>query len=204
MAWHLVGGRQAIIWTNAGILLITKKKRQWNLNQNSHISIQENAFESIVCEMKAILSRPQCAKRYHIAHPKGWGMGDLSIFWKNNWLCYHYKSVIFLQNTHNRHPIACSWGPGMGWGFLWTQSLIFVSCCHDCIMLYIAMKWECYQFGKIFITSCMKSCQNENIECSQFSSKLWNFLLSWVSCCTEVCYNGTRAPIEYKDVALPL
>ena len=30
--------------------------------QNSYISIQENAFENIVCEMAAILSRPQCVK----------------------------------------------------------------------------------------------------------------------------------------------
>ena len=31
-------------------------------DQNSNILIQENAFESFVCEMAAILSRPQCVK----------------------------------------------------------------------------------------------------------------------------------------------
>ena len=31
--------------------------------QNSHIFIQENAFENIVCEIAAILSRPQCVNR---------------------------------------------------------------------------------------------------------------------------------------------
>ena len=38
--WH-----QAIIWTNAGILLIQTlgTQLQWNLNQNSYIFIQENA-----------------------------------------------------------------------------------------------------------------------------------------------------------------
>ena len=35
---------------------------QWNLNRNSNIFIQENAFESVVCETVAILSRPQCVK----------------------------------------------------------------------------------------------------------------------------------------------
>ena len=30
--------------------------------QNFNIFIQESAFESIVCEMTAILSRPQCVK----------------------------------------------------------------------------------------------------------------------------------------------
>ena len=35
-------------------------KLQGNLNRNSNIFIQENAFESVVCETAAILSRPQC------------------------------------------------------------------------------------------------------------------------------------------------
>ena len=59
------GRRQSIIWTNAGILLIRpleKKNVQWNLNQNSYIFIQENAFEIVVWKMSAILSRPQCVK----------------------------------------------------------------------------------------------------------------------------------------------
>ena len=55
------GRRQAIIWTYDGILSIGNKL-QWNLNQNSYIFIQENAFEKVVCEMAAILSRPQCVK----------------------------------------------------------------------------------------------------------------------------------------------
>ena len=37
-----------------------RNKLQWNLNRNSHIFIQENAFENVVCEMAAILSRPRC------------------------------------------------------------------------------------------------------------------------------------------------
>ena len=53
------GWRQAIIWINVGILLI-RIKLQWNRNRNLHIFIQENAFESVVCKMAAILSRPQC------------------------------------------------------------------------------------------------------------------------------------------------
>ena len=56
------GRRQAIIWTNAGILLIWPhmKKFWWNCNQNWSIFIQENALENVVCEMASILSRPQC------------------------------------------------------------------------------------------------------------------------------------------------
>ena len=43
--WH-----QAINWTNAGITV------NWNL----YISIQENAFENVICQMAAIFSRTQC------------------------------------------------------------------------------------------------------------------------------------------------
>ena len=60
------GQRQAIIWTNAGILLIRplSNKFQWAFNRHSNIFIQENAFESVVCEMAAILSRPQCVNAF--------------------------------------------------------------------------------------------------------------------------------------------
>ena len=37
-------------------------KFQWNLNQDLYIFIQENAFDCVVCEMTAILSRPECVK----------------------------------------------------------------------------------------------------------------------------------------------
>ena len=58
------GRRQAIIWSNAGILLIEalEKKLQWNSYRNYSIFIQENALECVVCEMTTILSRPQCVK----------------------------------------------------------------------------------------------------------------------------------------------
>ena len=36
---------------------------QWNLNRNSYIFIQENAFENVVWKMVAILSRLRCVNR---------------------------------------------------------------------------------------------------------------------------------------------
>ena len=39
-----------------------RNKLQRNFNRNWNIFIQENAFESVVCEMAAILYRPQCVK----------------------------------------------------------------------------------------------------------------------------------------------
>ena len=57
--------RQAIICTNAGILLIwtLENKLQWSFksfNPNSYIFIQENVCQNVVWKMPAILSRPQC------------------------------------------------------------------------------------------------------------------------------------------------
>ena len=37
-------------------------KLQWHFNPNSDIFFQENALESVVCEMASILSRPQSVK----------------------------------------------------------------------------------------------------------------------------------------------
>ena len=48
------GRRQAIIWTNAGILLIRTLGTNFSEILNSCIFIQENAFENVVCEMASI------------------------------------------------------------------------------------------------------------------------------------------------------
>ena len=52
---------QAITWGTGGSLSIwtPMNKFQWNCNRNSNFFIHENAFENVVCEMIAILSRLQ-------------------------------------------------------------------------------------------------------------------------------------------------
>ena len=54
--------RQAIICTSTGIFAnrILRNKHQWNFNRNSNIFVQDNTFESVVCEMAAILPRLHC------------------------------------------------------------------------------------------------------------------------------------------------
>ena len=55
--------RQAIIWTNAAILLIQTLGTNFSeILRNAYIFIQENTFENVISEMVAILSRPQCVK----------------------------------------------------------------------------------------------------------------------------------------------
>ena len=58
------GRHNAIIWTNAGILLNQSLGNK--LQRNSYIFIQENAFQNVVCEMAAILSWFQYVK-YRLA-----------------------------------------------------------------------------------------------------------------------------------------
>ena len=86
---------QAIIWTNAGILLIRPIGTNFNFNRNSLIFIQENAFKDVICEKAAILSRPQCVKYFwnpvflicwkrkvavdsYIRVPKNWTVSDMT------------------------------------------------------------------------------------------------------------------------------
>ena len=54
--------RQAIIWTNAGILLIRHLETNFSeiLIEIHTFPFQENAFKDVVCEKAVILSRPQC------------------------------------------------------------------------------------------------------------------------------------------------
>ena len=58
------GRRQAIIWNNAGLLLI--EPLGTNFSEISiwiqNIFIQENALEHVICKMVSILSQPQCVK----------------------------------------------------------------------------------------------------------------------------------------------
>ena len=57
--------RQAIIWTNAEILLIGPLGTNFSeiLIEIITFSFKKNAFESVVCETAAILSRPQCVNK---------------------------------------------------------------------------------------------------------------------------------------------
>ena len=60
MARRLFGAKPLSELMRNIVYLTLRNKQQWNSNRNSNIFIQENAFESVVCEMAAILSRPQC------------------------------------------------------------------------------------------------------------------------------------------------
>ena len=49
---------QAITWNNTDLSIGTSRnKLQWILNQNTKLFIQENAYEYVIYEMLAILSK---------------------------------------------------------------------------------------------------------------------------------------------------
>ena len=54
------GRRQAIFWTNAGILLMG---HLGNSNRKSYFFFKKIHFKNVVWKMAAILSRPQCVKK---------------------------------------------------------------------------------------------------------------------------------------------
>ena len=64
------GRCQAIIWTNAGILLIgTLGTNNSEIsNQMSFLFIREIAYENVIWKMAAILFRPQCVKAWVLSY----------------------------------------------------------------------------------------------------------------------------------------
>ena len=87
------GRRQAIIWTNAGILLVGP------LGTNSSIIfVQENGFESVVCKMASILSRLQ---------------------WVKMRLGSAYKCIMIVQAVSSSNSLSCPWSHVLGIPFIW-------------------------------------------------------------------------------------
>ena len=74
-------------------------KLQWNLNQNLHIFIQENAYENVIWKMAATLSRPQCVK---VLIPVGF---CLSITLSMDLIIMAYISYNTAPSIHTIHRI---------------------------------------------------------------------------------------------------
>ena len=76
-----------------------RNKLQWNLNRNSNIFIQENAFESVICEMAAILSQPQCVNTFRL------GLNSCSFrcifFCKSNHILIQISLKIVLKDPND-------------------------------------------------------------------------------------------------------
>ena len=111
---------QAIIWTNAGILLIWPLRTNFSESLSErhifsfmkmHIFIHENAFETVVCEMSAILFWPQCVKSDN-TQIEAWTKWLL--FWRQHFQM-HFLEITFCiwiqfpLNFVPRSPIGNNW-----------------------------------------------------------------------------------------------
>ena len=98
---------------------------QWNLNQNTKLSIHENAFENFICEMAAILSRKKLVNKIHTFN--SWRPGD--------------------GYCHTRSPLINSLAPGkLAWNFkqvIFKRILVIDSWCISC---EIALIWMSLDF----------------------------------------------------------
>ena len=123
------GRHQAIIGTNAGILLIGPFRTNWNLNRNSNIFVQENALENVVWKIAAILSQPQYVKvwdlciRHYTCRPICSSININYMPNMNSFLqprvaepchirCLSKRATLFLQSTvgspqDHHHPSYC-------------------------------------------------------------------------------------------------
>ena len=63
----------------------------------------------------------------------------------------HYNVLNFLQKSHNRHPIPCPWGQGMGC-ILWVQSLLQV--------LYHLLQFSMQYNVTVVTVTCPSTCWN--------------------------------------------
>ena len=118
------GRRQAIIWTNAGILLVVSPGTNFN-EILLEISIQENPFQTVVWKMAAILSRSQCVKSQNlpeipsfnksltmisiICHLGRWKWSQIlqSVFYIRMWVSsFRYENMldVHINCERDRHP----------------------------------------------------------------------------------------------------
>ena len=108
------GGCQTIICTNAGILVNStlRNKLQWNFNQNSHIFIEENAFENAITRVLFWYSFPElhreCWNSFSLEyiHYSSYIPYKRTIWAENYWLftCDISNQVKFHRNTLHCNP----------------------------------------------------------------------------------------------------
>ena len=106
-------------------------KLQWNLNRNSCIFIQENAFENVVCKMAATLYRSLYVHTSFIATKSHNSFGGKQatlqeIHGAPNKICRRFRSVC-LVSSFSSTPIVC-FNPI--WLYYWERSIFTIASMH--------------------------------------------------------------------------
>ena len=147
--------------------------RPWNVFSQWLSMISVNERRRYICNVFSYWLRPCSAieknrDRIHVATNDIYSFCRLSIYmiYKNIYIYIvrcRYNAVHFLQNSHNRHPIARPWGPGKGY-LLWVWNLINVlllsSQCYmwypdklDRVITALECMWILIQKSHIFLKS---------------------------------------------------
>ena len=116
--------RQAIIWTNAGILLIEPLGTYFSeililihrIQEFKNSRIQENAFENVVWKMAAMLSRPQCVNGVVDATANPLYLAPLGIkqvlkftweYWREGTVCWMSIMIARAETLNGRMSHSC-------------------------------------------------------------------------------------------------
>ena len=124
--------RQAIIWSNAGILSIEPQRTHVSeILIGTHTFLLKNACQKAVCKMVAILSRPQCVKQFLLNHSlklcSYHGKGCFNSLWPNDgiWrqrsgstLAQVMACCLTVPSHYLNVLIYHQWGP---LAFIWVQ-----------------------------------------------------------------------------------
>ena len=79
---------------------ILRNKLQWNSNQNTKLFFQENAFENVVCEIAAILSRGDELNLLLYGSPRAVLLSADNDIWYILWPQVHYYKCTLRGITH--------------------------------------------------------------------------------------------------------
>ena len=116
------GRRQAILWTNAGILLIGPVGINFSeiFNRNLYIFNSENACENVVRKLATIFSRPQCVngmRQMLWFQLSSWQLWD-RIATIMEWWCLKHEIKIMCRIKRGKVIVKGLVGDG-GWGNWW-------------------------------------------------------------------------------------
>ena len=146
-----------------------------NINRNSNIFIQENAFESVVCKMVAILCQHQCGIPGELGHCHDcWGPGLLSYQFIDN-----QSLITRLMGT--------TWGPTgadrIQVGPMLAPRILLSGMCWPFSYKWILLCYE-KRFWQPLPTQCGDMIEKKNQMCFMFrqqnqNRKGWSFFLQW-------------------------
>ena len=121
--------RQAIIWTNAGILLIGPLGTNFGEILIVIDTFQENALENVVCEMASISFRPQCVKTWINACWNALSKIQISHMNNDNENAFNYTIIITMSPSSFDDGAKSAWSADH-WPIIGVRAPVWCSAIH--------------------------------------------------------------------------